>query len=546
MVRRTSISLEALFELHRRLTKLPSRSSERRTIIQKTANLYGITEHTLYRALREQTKPRSVRRADHGQPRILPKAELEHFCELIAAIKLRTSNKKGRHLSTPEAIRLLEEYGINTPNGHIQPASGLLKKTTINRYLRQWGYDQATLNRQPPAVRFQARHSNDCWHFDMSPSDLKQIKQPNWVREDKGVPTLMLYSVVDDRSGLAYQEYHCVYGEDAETALRFLFNAMAPKEEERFAFQGIPQMLYADSGPVTRSQVFQRVMGYLGVDVRTHLPKGKDGRRVTARAKGKVERPFRTVKEMHETLYHFHEPETEVQANAWLMNFLVRYNDMQHRTESHSRLQDWLHNLPEEGVRTMCTWERFCTFAREPERRTVGADARVTVDGVLYEVHSDLAGENVVLWWGLFDQELYVEHGENRYGPFAPTGGPIPLHRYRRFKKSPVEQRADHIEVLAKQISLPRLALEQVQDLSKPSPAENLQTKPFADPDPFQELAYRSPIAAKLAIADYLGLPLAKLSEDQLNALNALLGETLNKHEVMDYVRSHIKPQLRR
>jgi hypothetical protein len=176
----------------------------------------------------------------------------------------------------------------------------------------------------------------------------------------------------------------------------------------------------------------------------------------------------------------------------------------------------------------------------------VGADARVTVDGVLYEVHPDLAGENVILWWGLFDQELYVEHGENRYGPFAPSAGPIPLHRYRRFKKSTVEKRADRIEVLAEQISFPRSALEQVQDLSVPNPEENLQTRPFVDPDPFQELAYRSPIAAKRAVADYLGLPLAKLPEDQLHALNALLAETLNKHEVMDYVRSHLKPQLRR
>ena len=59
------------------------------------------------------------------------------------------------------------------------------------------------------------------------------------------------------------------------------------------------------------------------MELRTHLPAGTDGQRVTARAKGKVERPFRTVKEMHETLYHFHEPQTEAEANAWLMQFLL-------------------------------------------------------------------------------------------------------------------------------------------------------------------------------------------------------------------------------
>jgi hypothetical protein len=34
--------------------------------------------------------------------------------------------------------------------------------------------------------------------------------------------------------------------------------------------------------------------------------------------------------------YHSHEPKDEDAANAWLMNFLLRYNDMQHRSEPHS------------------------------------------------------------------------------------------------------------------------------------------------------------------------------------------------------------------
>jgi hypothetical protein len=78
---------------------------------------------------------------------------------------------------------------------------------------------------------------------------------------------LMLYSVVDDRSGMAYQEYHGVYGEDVEAALRFLFNAMAPKSVEDFPFQGRPRMLYMDGGPIAKSLVFHKVMGYLGIEV---------------------------------------------------------------------------------------------------------------------------------------------------------------------------------------------------------------------------------------------------------------------------------------
>jgi hypothetical protein len=391
-------------------------------------------------------------------------------------------------------------------------------------------------------VRFQAQYSNELWQFDISPSDLKQLKVPPWVDPTKGSPTLMLYSVVDDRSGVAYQEYHCAYGEDVETALKFLFSAMAPKADARFPFCGRPHALYLDNGPVARSQVLHQVMDYLDIEVRTHLPRGHDGRRTTARAKGKVERPFRTVKEMQETLYHFHEPQTEDEANAWLFNFLLRYNDMPHRAAPQTRMEDWLQQLPPEGLRDMCSWERFCTFAREPERRKVGIDAQVSVAGVRYEVDPDLAGETVIVWFGLYDDQLYVEQGERRYGPYAPSAGPIPLHRYRRWKKTRSEQQADRIEGLAAQVSLPRAALSDYPLLAAPLSSGELVSQPFADPDPFHELTFPSALEAKRAIADHLGLPLAKLSPEQLDALNALLRTTLAKPMVWEHVRQHLEP----
>jgi hypothetical protein len=380
------------------------------------------------------------------------------------------------------------------------------------------------------------------WQFDISPSDLKHLKAPLWIDEARGQPTLMLFSVVDDRSGVAYQEYHCAYGEGVEIALQFLFNAMAPKSDERFPFAGRPAYLYMENGPVTRSHVFRQVMDYLGIDVQTHLPRGHDGRRTTARSKGKVERPFRTVKEAHETLYHFHEPETEAEANAWLFNYLLRYNDSPHRSASHSRLEDWIQNLPAEGLRERCSWERFCAFAREPETRTVAVDARVSVSGVQYEVDPELAGATVTLWFGLYDEQLFVEHGDRRYGPYAPIGGPIPLHRYRSFKKTRTQTRVERIEGLAEHLALPRAALSDYPTLSSSLSAVKADTQPFADPDPVHQLAFASAIDAKRAIADYLGMPLAKLSPQQLEALNALLAETLAKPVVWDHVRHHLAP----
>ena len=536
------IPAEALVDLSRRLATLPPRSHERRLVVAEAAQAFGVSEPTLYRALAKRYRPQALRRVDRGTPRVLPAERMERYCELIAAIKVRTSNKKGRHLSTSESIRLIETFGIDTPDGHVRVPAGTLNKTTVNRYLGQWGYDHTTLNRPPPAVRFQAEHSNDCWQFDLSPSDLKQVEAPSWVRPDQKAPTLMLFSVVDDRSGMTYQEYRCVYGEDVAAGLRFLFNAMAPKESPDFPMQGIPLMLYLDNGPIARSHMFLRVMRYLGIEVRTHLSAGKDGRRTTARSKGKVERPFRTVKELHETLYHFQKPRDEVEANAWFQNFLIRYNAMDHRSEPHSRTEDWLRNLPTGGIRAMCTWERFCTFAREPERRKVAIDARVSVDGTQYEVDSGLAGEEVVLWWGLFDQELFVEHGEKRFGPYLPVGGPIPLHRYRSFKKSATQTRADRIEALAAQLELPRTALESRPDVAVFDRAKDVTTVVFVDPDPFQQLTYPNALAAKRAISDALGLPLAKLPPNQIERINAIVQTTLNKQEVLAQVRACIEP----
>lgn len=49
------------------------------------------------------------------------------------------------------------------------------------------------------------------------------------------------------------------------------------------------------------------------------------------------------------------------------------------------------------------------------------------MDGVSYEVDPALAGETVTLWWGVFDQELFVEQADQQFGHFGPIDGPIPL-----------------------------------------------------------------------------------------------------------------------
>ena len=409
--------------------------------------------------------------------------------------------------------------------------------------LRGAGLDHARVTRPIAAVRFQAKRSNELWHFDMSPSDLKHVAAPLWIEAGRGKPTLMLFSAVDDRSGVTYQEYRCVYGEDAESALRFLFNAMAAKPEPELPFQGLPITIYMDNGPVSRSKIFQSVMGSLGVGVLTHMPPSEAERRTPARSKGKVERPFRTIKEVHETLYHFHQPKDEAEANLWMRRALVTYNNGDHRSEPHSRIEDWLRNLPSSGVREMSSWERFCAFAREPERRTVAGDATGSVDGASYEIEPELAGETVTLWWGLFDQDLFVEHGGKRFGPYQPSRGAVPLYRYRKYQKSRTEERLDRVVLLADQLGLPRAALSggdrPLPSLPSGAAAIAVRGTPFREP--VVDHAFATPLAAKLAIADQISSPLGRLPGPDLAFIDALLADTLDRATVAARVRAHFK-----
>ena len=117
---RKQIPVESLLQLRQRLDRLPHKSPERAAQVRAMSDLYGISTTSVYRALKDFLKPRVVHRIDHGKPRVLPKSELKRYCELVAALKLRTTNKQGRHLSTKRAIELLEDYGVETAMGLVR------------------------------------------------------------------------------------------------------------------------------------------------------------------------------------------------------------------------------------------------------------------------------------------------------------------------------------------------------------------------------------------------------------------------------------------
>jgi hypothetical protein len=136
---------------------------------------------------------------------------------------------------------------------------------------------------------------------------------------------------------------------------------------------------------------------------------------------------------------------------------------------------------------------------------------------------------------------LFVEHDGKHFGPFGPIGGPIPLHRYRSFKKTKTEERIDRIEAIAAKLGLPRAVMDGGQGREPARLSPDPPAVAFKDPDPFHELRFPTVLAAKLAIADYLAMPLARLSLEDRAYIDSVLAETLERRTIIACVRGYFR-----
>ena len=67
----------------------------------------------------------------------------------------------------------------------------------------------------------------------------------------------------------------------------------------------------------------------------------------------------------------------------------------------------------------------------------------------------------------------------------------------------------------------------------------------FIDPDPFIEFTFTDRVAAKQAIASELGKPLAKLNPEQLDTINSIVAETLNKRLIFEQIHAFFNSPLK-
>ncbi len=86
---------EALVDLRRRLALLSPRDPARTEVIARAAGAYGVSVWTIYRALRELTRPKSVRRSDHGSTRAARTGQ-RRPAQVVKDIMLRRARSRAR------------------------------------------------------------------------------------------------------------------------------------------------------------------------------------------------------------------------------------------------------------------------------------------------------------------------------------------------------------------------------------------------------------------------------------------------------------------
>ena len=99
-------------------------------------------------------------------------------------------------------------------------------------------------------------------------------------------------------------------------------------------------------------------------------------------------------------------------------------------------------------------------------------------------------------------------------------------------------------------LALPRAALSGenavvMTGMRRDADVAAVPVRPFQGPDPFHELAFANPIAARRAIAEAIRVPLATLSDDDRAFIDALLARSLARPEILAAVRDRF-PQGRR
>lgn len=410
--------------------------------------LLGLSEAAFYRLARQWRGPEAPAR--ERRPGKRADARREDWVRAIIQVKYRPPNGV-RALTTEDAQRL-------TAAAWEDPAEAeeisTLPRGTIDRIARELGLTQ----RPRRENRFEAAYANQVHQLDASGSEhffpWRQDNGGQWLlklrprrtknREMADGLRVWAYGLCDDFSGYRLARYTVAPGESALEGISFLQWAWS-RLPIHAPFEGVPEILYMDNGPVAKLLAFKRFCESVLVTIQTHEP-------YRSQATGKVEQNWRTAWRRFENLY-FADPGwgERVISLTELNQEFARFWQGWNRQRPHRRLQlnreeAWLLVNRRGGAVTVApeAWSRLAV----QQERTLDAAGCFDLDGQTYQV-KELWSVRVTVLRGLLDGAVWVREADGRERFRAEPWAPKLFGEFRGSPKSDLERLQEADEATA-------------------------------------------------------------------------------------------------
>lgn len=311
----------------------------------------------LYNEQRQEGLKPKASRADKGTARKIPPELLQQAVELREAEPAR---------STFQIVNMLDRI-------HPQQ-QGQVKRSTLARHLRQLGKTRQVLDKEQKSGyrHFRKRHRGDLWETDICLPDLQ-------VRDTDGqVRKAVLVAIIDNATGL------CVSGQFHTTQSGAIVESCL---KAAITEHGLPSALYLDNGAQFVSEQVQAACNWLGIQHLRARPRYGEG-------KGQIERHWLTVQSsVVPEITNMGRILTLAELNRYYQAWITEYyhqNPYSDLKKSPAAL--WEADTTELLRVDAVTLEAAFLLRKD---RKVSATALVSLDGVKYLVHDDLAGEEV-------------------------------------------------------------------------------------------------------------------------------------------------------
>lgn len=331
-------------EMVERLKAVPD--AGRKAVIDGYIALSGKSRQTLYRKAAEHGfNSQRKARADKGTRKCgLTDGQLTFVAGIL--------KKTGRENKGPiMPIDVAMEIAVD--NGYIE--AGQASTATVARHLREMQLSKERMKDPAPHTEMASKHPNYCHLVDVSvciqyylrngrmgimdERDFYKNKPDAFVKIKQ---KLMRYVLTDHLSGFFCFRYYIADGESKENLQDFLVWCWKAKEDQRYAFHGVPFYLLMDTGSAQTSHAMQNFFDGL-VIIR---PKGRP---YNPRRQGAVEGTHTIIENRFETRLRICPAFDVDQLNGWAFDWTIGMAATRiHSRHGETRNTSWLRIKAEE------------------------------------------------------------------------------------------------------------------------------------------------------------------------------------------------------